>query len=67
MVKVAYPLVGLIWCLIVLNEFLPLDLERRKFSNESIDEEIQIKQLAKSEDLLQKIKMKYKTSNLLLL
>ena len=64
-VKVVYPLVGLVWCLITLNEFLPLELERRKFSNEAIDEELQIKQLAKSENLLRKIKIEYKTSNLL--
>jgi hypothetical protein len=31
-VRLAYPLFGIKWCLIMLNEFLPGDLERRRFA-----------------------------------
>jgi len=31
-VRIAYPLFGLVWCLIFLNEFLSVDLQRREFA-----------------------------------
>ncbi|MBN2459199.1 hypothetical protein JXB28_02850 [Candidatus Woesearchaeota archaeon] len=31
-VSIAYPLFGLVWCLIFLNEFLGVDLQRREFA-----------------------------------
>jgi hypothetical protein len=55
--KLAYPLFGLKWCLIILNEFLPQDLERRQFAQEhKINrEEICLKQLYKSKKMLSQV------------
>jgi len=49
-----YPLFGLKWCLILLNEFLPDHLLRRKFAgmNERDREARQSEQLAKSRSML---------------
>jgi hypothetical protein len=49
-----YPLYGLKWCLILLNEFLPAHLLRRKFAgmNERDRETRQSEQLAKARSML---------------
>lgn len=52
-----YPLFGLKWCMIMLNEFIPSDLERRAFAaRASVDgAAAQMKQLGKARAMLQKI------------
>lgn len=52
-----YPLFGLKWCMIMLNEFIPKDLARREFAaHASVDAVVaQIRQLDKSKAMLQKI------------
>ena len=52
-----YPLFGLKWCMIMLNEFIPKDLERREFAaRASVDgAAAQMRQLGKSRAMLQKI------------
>ena len=49
-----FPLYGLRWALIVLNEFLPLAWKRRRFAGrlEADRQEIEERQLAKAQDLL---------------
>jgi len=56
-VRLSYPLYGVKWCLILLNEFLPADLARRKFSGkvESAGERKEI-QLEKSVNMLKRIR-----------
>ncbi len=53
-VEAFYPLFGLKWCLIMLNEFLPAQLLRRRFAgmNERDLETLQREQLAKAAALL---------------
>lgn len=55
--KYVYPLVGLKWCMIMLNEFVPGDLARREFAaHASIDAaKKKSDQLAKSRAMLAKI------------
>lgn len=52
---VAYPLYGLKWSLILLNEFLPENFLRRRFANEDMQdkEDIQREQLSKARQMLQ--------------
>ncbi|MEG3969494.1 phosphotransferase [Microcoleus sp. T2B6] len=60
-VEIVYPLFGLKWCLILLNEFVPQDLLRRGFA-QAIDldrSKLQIEQLAKAKRMLQKILANY--------
>jgi Phosphotransferase enzyme family len=54
-VQAYYPLFGLKWCLILLNEFLPDQLLRRRFAglNEQDCQRKQIEQLAKAENMLE--------------
>lgn len=58
---ILYPLFGLKWCLIFLNEFLPEDLLRRSFASEdAIDERnLQTEQLKKARYMLQKLRTDY--------
>jgi len=53
-----YPLFALKWCMILLNEFIPHDLERRIFSGEKNDERNVLKkrQLLKAEKMISTIK-----------
>jgi len=53
-VKIVYPLFGLKWCLILLNEFRPEDLDRRGFaSTQGLDvARLQMEQLRKSRRML---------------
>ena len=56
-----YPLFGLKWCLIFLNEFLPEHLLRRRFAglNDSDHRERLSEQLAKAKMMLQRILSEY--------
>jgi len=60
-VEIVYPLFGLKWCLIFLNEFLPEDLLRRDFASEiAINKRnLQAQQLKKARYMLQKIRRDY--------
>lgn len=60
-VEAVYPLFGLKWCLILLNEFLPGDLRRRQFaSGAELDRDaLQMKQLSKAEQMLTRICNEY--------
>lgn len=62
-VGMVYPLFGLKWCLILLNEFLPDQLFRRQFASVSSfsKSEVQISQLAKSKQMLQGIMEEYES------
>ncbi len=54
--KQALPFYGLIWCLILLNEFISEDQQRRSFAaGKAVDKEILQQQLQKAESLLHKI------------
>ncbi len=52
-VRIAYPLYGLKWCMILLNEFLPDSWQRRRFANPGLclDERHQ-RQLGKAREML---------------
>ncbi|MFC1824520.1 hypothetical protein ACFL9T_17580 [Thermodesulfobacteriota bacterium] len=60
-VKVIYPLLGLNWCLILLNEFVPGFLLRRNFAyKDNINRaKMQNEQLIKSRKMLTKIEKNY--------
>lgn len=60
-IRIVYPLFGLKWCLILLNEFLPEQLLRRQFAGTSNhrQSDMQMKQLAKAKQMLQTIKEEY--------
>ncbi len=57
-----YPLLGLLWCLIFLNEFIKNDLKRRQFAMVDVKDTatIQQRQLKKAEDLLLQVRSSYK-------
>jgi len=61
--ETVYPLFGLKWCLILLNEFVPADLERRDFAaGEGLDaDEIRRRQLDKAASLLNRILDEYES------
>ncbi|MBU1199363.1 MAG: hypothetical protein KKF46_00830 [Nanoarchaeota archaeon] len=71
-VRIAYPLIGLVWCLIFLNEYLHDDIKRRQFAksnlkgnnakiyNVQVIRNIRRKQIEKSKMLLNKIIKTYK-------
>ena len=56
-----YPLYGLIWCLILLNEFLPEHLLRRQFASVRPRDRrvVQQEQLAKARRMLQRVHGEY--------
>lgn len=60
-VKIVYPLFGLKWCMIMLNEFLPEHLLRRRFAGgDGFDREArQAEQLAKVRHMLETISEGY--------
>jgi thiamine kinase-like enzyme len=62
-VETLYPLFGLKWCLIMLNEFVPEDLRRRGFaSGGSLDRvAAQSRQLDKARRMLARIERDYET------
>ena len=59
--EIVYPLCGLKWCLILLNEWLPENLGRRRLSaGGPIDLDVVLpEQLSKAKAMLQKIKREY--------
>ncbi len=55
-VELVYPLFGLKWCLILLNEFVPQDLQRRAFaSGQTFTDGLARLQLTKAETMLQQV------------
>lgn len=60
-VRGSYPLFGLKWCLILLNEFILEDLRRRQFSSMSrLDlESLQTEQLSKAYGMLEQVMESY--------
>ncbi len=59
-VHIAYSLLSLVWCLIVLNEFVAEDMKRRVFADQNLRNGLrQEEQLLKAERLLLKIKREY--------
>ena len=60
-IEAVYPLFGLKWCLILLNEFLPADLQRREFAQRAeLDrEDVQMKQLEKARRMLGRLQDEY--------
>lgn len=60
-VRMVYPLWGLKWCLILLNEFVPLDRLRRGFAKPAAAQrqDVYRRQLAKAQQLLQRILQEY--------
>ncbi|MBI2135310.1 aminoglycoside phosphotransferase family protein [Candidatus Woesearchaeota archaeon] len=58
--KIVFPLFGLKWCLIMLNEFLDEHLSRRAFaSGKLLKEEAKAEQLSKAKSLLDQINKNY--------
>lgn len=60
-VRITYPLFGLKWCLILLNEFIPELLARREFASqkEFNKGELQVAQLAKARRMLHRVMNEY--------
>jgi len=60
-VELVYPLFGLKWCLILLNEFVPEHMTRRNFSlgRQTDIRGVRIAQLTKSRIMLQKVMAEY--------
>lgn len=60
-VKILYPIFGLKWCLIFLNEFISEDLRRRDFAQtKTMDKQaMRQEQLSKAKKMLNKIKQTY--------
>jgi len=59
--ETVYPLFGLKWCLILLNEFVPADLERRDFAAGGVldADETRRRQLDRAASLLKRILSEY--------
>ena len=59
-VEAVFPLFGLKWCLILLNEFLPVDLQRRRFARAANDRDLaQRGQLTRARTMLRRIQQQY--------
>lgn len=60
-VEVVYPLFGLKWCLIILNEFIPVHYQRRDFASsaELDQDDLQLRQSAKAQRMLGRIWASY--------
>ena len=60
-IRVVCPLFGLKWCLILLNEFVPQELDRRAFAtgNDQDSHEVQTRQLLKAKKMLDTAKQYY--------
>ena len=59
---IVYPLYGLKWSLILLNEFIPRQLDRRRFAGRKAFDgsELLLKQLEKSRSMLQRVLHEYR-------
>ena len=57
-----YPVFGLKWCLILLNEFLPEALMRRQFAGvaPARQEGLQLQQFAKARLMLDQVRREYR-------
>jgi len=61
-IEIVYPFIGLNWCLILLNEFVPEYLERRTFAGRSLDvARLLDEQLSKSLRMLNHVRSAYET------
>lgn len=60
-IRIVYPLFGLKWCLILLNEFIPRDLERRNFAGMHLEalKNVRQEQLQKARHMLTLMKETY--------
>ena len=60
--EAVYPLFGVKWCIILLNEFVPEYLLRRKFASKNNLEisRLQAEQLGKAKSMLKRIMKEYK-------
>ena len=58
-VETIYPLYGIKWCLILLNEFLPEHRLRRQFAGGNNPEILRMEQLTKARRMLQSIRGEY--------
>lgn len=58
-VQLYFPFIGLVWCLICLNEFLDDEAQRRHFATGSIDGETCLAQLAKSKMIFNQVEKAY--------
>jgi len=60
-IEVVYPLFGLKWCTILLNEFVPVDYERRVFASGSrLDKhDLQKRQLVKAQWMLERVQKEF--------
>lgn len=56
-----YPLFGVKWCLILLNEFVPVELARRDFAQLGLEdlETRRAKQLSKAREMLDEVRQSY--------
>jgi hypothetical protein len=54
-IEYVYPLLGIKWCLIMLNEFLPSSQSRRKFAGKNTGSDVRIVQLERSINLFDQI------------
>jgi hypothetical protein len=59
-VRWLYPLFGINWCLILLNEFLPAARERRSFAGAAVAFAARAGQLAKARALLARLNLEHK-------
>ena len=61
-VEIVYPLFALKWCMILLNEFLPEQIERREFATEQLQNrgENQSRQLQKARQMLSKVNNEFR-------
>jgi Phosphotransferase enzyme family len=61
-VPIVYPLFGLKWSLILLNEFIPRELDRRRFAGRTACDrgELLLQQLNKSRNMLQRVLYEYR-------
>jgi len=61
--QIVYPLFGLKWIMIILNEFLPADLMRRQFAQQHVQDKgkLQVEQLEKAKQWLHKIQSEYRS------
>jgi len=57
-VEALYPLFGLKWCMIMLNEFLPNHIERNRFTERTATEieAVQTRQLHAAEAMLERVR-----------
>jgi hypothetical protein len=57
-----FPIFGLKWCLIILNEFTAMDAERRNFARPQIQDKtaVRLQQLARAKNMTETIRSTYK-------